>query len=55
MPKAWSDKDKRQYEHIKTGEKKHGRSAKTAKRIAVAAVNKQRKSEGRTKAQHSRR
>lgn len=55
MPKAWSDKDERQYEHIKSGEKKRGRSAKVAKRIAAATVNKQRKSEGRTKAQRSRR
>lgn len=54
MPRAWSDKDERQYEHIKSGEKKRGRSAKVAKRIAAATVNKQRKSEGRTKAQRAR-
>lgn len=54
MPKAWSDKDERQYEHIKSSAKKKGRSAKVAKRIAAATVNKQRSSEGRTKKQRSR-
>ena len=49
MPKAWSNKDERQYEHIKEGAKKDGRSTKTAKRIAAATVNKQRASEGRAK------
>jgi hypothetical protein len=54
MPQAWSSKDERQYEHIKDSAKKEGRSAKRAKQIAAATVNKQRKSEGRTKAQRSR-
>ena len=54
MPQAWSSKDERQYEHIKDGEKKEGRSVKRAKQIAAATVNKQRKAEGRTKAQRSR-
>ena len=49
MPESWSDKDERQYEHIKSSAKKEGRSTKTAKRIAAATVNKQRSSEGRTK------
>lgn len=53
MPEAWSNKDERQYEHIRAGEKKTGRSAKVAKRIAAATVNKQRKSEGRTKKQRT--
>src|SRR5262245_50651726 len=48
MPEAWSDKDERQYEHIKESASKRGRSAKTAKRIAAATVNKERASEGRT-------
>jgi hypothetical protein len=55
MPQAWSSKDERQYEHIKDSEKKEGRSLKRAKQIAAATVNKQRKAEGRTKAQRSRR
>jgi hypothetical protein len=54
MPQAWSSKDERQYEHIKAGEKKLGRSTKRAKQIAAATVNKQRKSEGRTKTQRAR-
>jgi hypothetical protein len=48
-PEAWSDKDERQYEHIKDSEKKEGRSTKRAKSIAAATVNKQRSKEGRTK------
>ena len=52
MPKAWSAKDERQYEHVKASEKKKGgRSAKRAKEIAARTVNKQRSAEGRTKKQ----
>lgn len=54
MPQAWTSKDERQYEHIKASEKKEGRSTRRAKQIAAATVNKQRKSEGRTKAQRAR-
>lgn len=49
MPKAWSSKDERQYKHIKESESAMGRSAKTAKRIAAATVNKTRRAQGRTK------
>ena len=49
MPKAWSGKDERQYQHIESGEKKRGRSTKVAKRIAAATVNKTRAKQGRTK------
>ena len=49
MPQAWSNKDERQYEHVKDSEKKQGRSMKRAKQIAAATVNKQRSKEGRTK------
>lgn len=49
MPKAWSNKDERQYKHIKDSEKKSGRSSTRAKSIAAATVNKRRKQEGRTK------
>lgn len=55
MPKAWTNKDERQYEHIKSSSKSRGRSAKVAKRIAAATVNKQRASEGRTKTKSSSR
>lgn len=50
MPqKAWSDKDERQYEHIKDSEKDQGKSTDRAKEIAARTVNKQRREEGRTK------
>ena len=49
MPRAWSDKDERQYEHIKESERDQGRSMKRAKSIAAATVNKQRSEQGRTK------
>lgn len=48
MPKAWSDKDERQYEHIKKSQKKRGTKTKRAKEIAARTVNKQRRQEGRT-------
>lgn len=49
MPKSWSKKDERQYEHVKDREKDQGRSTDRAKEIAARTVNKQRKKEGRTK------
>jgi hypothetical protein len=36
MPKAWTAKDERQYEHIKDSERKEGRSMKRSKQIAAA-------------------
>jgi plasmid stabilization system protein ParE len=48
MPQAWSDKDERQYEHIKNSAEDRGASAKRAKAIAARTVNKQRREEGRT-------
>ena len=47
MP-SWSNKDERQYEHIKESSKKRGKSTKKAKEIAARTVNKQRRDEGRT-------
>jgi hypothetical protein len=44
-----SAKRERQYEKIKASAKKRGRSTKTAKRIAAATVNKQRREAGETK------
>lgn len=49
MPKSWSKKDERQYDHVKDSEKEQGRSDDRAKEIAARTVNKQRKKEGRTK------
>ena len=48
MPRAWSDKDERKYEHIKESEKKRGAPMKRAKEIAARTVNKGRRLEGRT-------
>ena len=49
MPKSWTKKDERQYEHVKESAKERGESTERAKEIAARTVNKQRKEEGRTK------
>ena len=49
MPKAWSNKDERQYKHIKDSELKSGKPVKRATSIAAATVNKRRRQEGRAK------
>src|ERR671923_565477 len=47
MPqRAWSNKRERQYEHIKSGAKKQGRSTKRAEEIAARTVNKERARSG---------
>ncbi len=48
MPNAWTEKDERQYDHIRDSTKKRGTSEKRAKEIAARTVNKQRRKEGRT-------
>ncbi len=48
MPRAWSSKDERQYEHIKGSELDRGRGEDKAEEIAARTVNKQRRIEGRT-------
>ena len=48
MPKAWSAKDERQYEHVKESAQHRGRSPGRAKEVAARVVNKQRREEGRT-------
>jgi hypothetical protein len=53
MPRSFSKKDERQYEHVKDSYESRGKSEKTAEEIAARTVNKERKSEGRTKEQHS--
>lgn len=47
MP-SWSDKDERQYEHVKESEKEQGHSEDRAEEIAARTVNKRRRKEGRT-------
>lgn len=54
MPRAWSDKDERQYEHIKESERDRGRSEDRAEEIAARTVNKQRREEGRVESDTSR-
>jgi hypothetical protein len=50
MPQeAWSDKDERQYEHVKESEMERGRSEEDAEEIAARTVNQQRQKEGRTR------
>ena len=48
MPKAWSSKDERMYEHVRDSELERGRSEARAKEIAARTVNDQRRQEGRT-------
>lgn len=55
MPqKAWSNKDERQYEHIKESAIERGRSTDTAEEIAARTVNKKRRQEGRTQSGQKR-
>jgi plasmid stabilization system protein ParE len=48
MPRGWSSKDERQYEHIKDSAKKRGASTRRAKEIAARTTNKTRREQGRT-------
>jgi hypothetical protein len=47
MP-SWTNKDRRQYEHIKEGYEKRGTPDERAEEIAARTVNKERRTEGRT-------
>jgi hypothetical protein len=49
MPKAWSAKRERQYEHIKEGLEERGRDEGTAEEIAARTVNKERARAGEAK------
>jgi hypothetical protein len=49
MPAGSSQKRERQYEHIKSGLEKRGRSEKTAEQIAARTVNKERARSGESK------
>jgi hypothetical protein len=49
MPKAWSKKRERQYEHIKEGLLEKGESEDTAEEIAARTVNKTRAQAGEAK------
>jgi hypothetical protein len=49
MPKSWSAKRERQYEHIKEGLEKRGKSEDVAEEIAARTVNKERAQHGEAK------
>src|SRR4051812_11033682 len=49
MPRAWSAKRERQYEHIKEGLEDKGRSEDVAEEIAARTVNKERARSGEAK------
>ena len=48
MPNSWSNKDERQYEHIKESSLERGKPEDRAEEIAARTVNKHRREEGRT-------
>jgi len=48
MPRKWSAKDERQYDHIKESSLSRCKGTKRAEEIAARTVNKQRRTEGRT-------
>lgn len=47
MPE-WTDKDERQYEHIKESQLERGKAEDDAQEVAARTVNKHRREEGRT-------
>lgn len=49
MPRAWSAKRERQYEHVKESQLESGRSEKKAEEIAARTVNKERARAGEAK------
>jgi hypothetical protein len=49
MPKAWSKKRERQYEHIKNSALERGETEDTAEEIAARTVNKERARAGEAK------
>jgi plasmid stabilization system protein ParE len=49
MPRQWTDKQERQYEHIVDSAKSRGTSTSRAKEIAARTVNKERAQKGQTK------
>lgn len=47
MP-SWSNKERRQYEHVKESNEERGMKEDRAKEVAARTVNKQRREEGKT-------
>ena len=54
MPRSWSDKRERQYEHIKDSYEDRGRSQDKAEELAARTVNKERSEAGETKSARKR-
>jgi plasmid stabilization system protein ParE len=54
MPRSWSDKRERQYEHIKDSYEERGRSEDKAEELAARTVNKERSEAGETKGSRKR-
>ncbi|MEU7767298.1 plasmid stabilization protein [Nocardia sp. NPDC049190] len=48
MPKEWTDKQERQYQHIEASAETRGESVRRAKEIAARTVNKNRAQAGQT-------
>lgn len=48
MPEEWTDREERQYDHIKKSEMQRGKSEDRAEEIAASTVNKQRRKSGKT-------
>ena len=49
MPRQWTDKQERKYEHIVESEKDQGEPTRRAKEIAARTVNKERAASGETR------
>jgi hypothetical protein len=49
MPRAWSNKRERQYDHIKSGLRERGYGEDTAEEIAARTVNKERARAGESR------
>jgi hypothetical protein len=54
MPRSWTDKRERQYDHIKESYEERGRSPDKAEELAARTVNKERSEAGETKASKKR-
>ncbi|MBY8860408.1 plasmid stabilization protein [Nocardia sp. CA2R105] len=49
MPQAWTDKQEREYQHIRDSEKSRGAGDRRAKEIAARTVNKNRAQSGQAR------
>jgi hypothetical protein len=49
MPRSWTDKQERKYEHIKESQRERGSSESRAEEIAARTVNKERARTGQSK------